>query len=250
VIDEMPPGRQPIRTRWFAPAERERAYRFVRAQAEQGRQAYIICPLVEESEKIEAKAAVEEHQRLQKSIFPDLRLGLLHGRLPSAEKEQVMRQFGKGELDILVCTSVVEVGIDVPNATVMLIEGANRFGLSQLHQFRGRVGRGEQQSFCILLSDATTDVSEERLRAIEETTDGFKLAEKDLEMRGPGDFFGTRQSGLPELKMASLGDTPLLELARREAQAVFAIDPTLSHPDYRLLSRKVDEFWRGEGDLS
>jgi ATP-dependent DNA helicase RecG len=250
VIDEMPPGRQPIRTRWFTPAERERAYRFVRAQAEQGRQAYIICPLVEESEKIEAKAAVEEHQRLQKSIFPDLRLGLLHGRLPSAEKEQVMRQFGKGELDILVCTSVVEVGIDVPNATVMLIEGANRFGLSQLHQFRGRVGRGEQQSFCILLSDATTDVSEERLHAIEETTDGFKLAEKDLEMRGPGDFFGTRQSGLPELRMASLGDTPLLELARREAQAVFAIDPTLSHPDYRLLSRKVDEFWRGEGDLS
>lgn len=250
VIDEMPPGRQPIRTRWFTPAERERAYRFVRAQAEQGRQAYIICPLVEESEKIEAKAAVEEHQRLQKSIFPDLRLGLLHGRLPSAEKEQVMRQFGKGELDILVCTSVVEVGIDVPNATVMLIEGANRFGLSQLHQFRGRVGRGEQQSFCILLSDATTDVSEERLHTIEETTDGFKLAEKDLEMRGPGDFFGTRQSGLPELRMASLGDTPLLELARREAQAVFAIDPTLSHPDYRLLSRKVDEFWRGEGDLS
>jgi ATP-dependent DNA helicase RecG len=138
----------------------------------------------------------------------------------------------------------------VPNATVMLIEGANRFGLSQLHQFRGRVGRGQHESYCILLSDTTTDVSEERLRAIEETNDGFKLAEKDLEMRGPGDFFGTRQSGLPELKLASLGDAPLLDLARREAQAIFAEDAALSHPDHRLLARKVQEFWGGEGDLS
>jgi len=250
LIDEMPPGRQPIQTRWFMPAERERAYRFVRAQVEQGRQAYIICPLVEESEKIEAKAAVEEHERLSKSIFPDLRLGLLHGRLKGAEKEKVMRAFSEHEMDILVSTSVVEVGIDVPNATVMLIEGANRFGLSQLHQFRGRVGRGEHASYCILLSDTTTDVSEERLRAIEDTQDGFKLAERDLEMRGPGDFFGTRQSGLPELKLASLGDTPLLELARREAQELFAEDPSLSHPDYRLLARRVDQFWGGEGDLS
>jgi ATP-dependent DNA helicase RecG len=250
VIDEMPPGRQPIQTRWFMPAERERAYRFVRAQIEEGRQAYIICPLVEESEKIEAKAAVEEHDRLSKSIFPDLRLGLLHGRLKGTEKEEVMRAFAERELDILVSTSVVEVGIDVPNATVMLIEGANRFGLSQLHQFRGRVGRGQHKSFCILLSDTTTDVSEERLRAIEDTQDGFKLAERDLEMRGPGDFFGTRQSGLPELKLASLGDTLLLELARREAQSLFAEDSSLSHPDHRLLVRKVNQFWGGEGDLS
>jgi ATP-dependent DNA helicase RecG len=142
------------------------------------------------------------------------------------------------------------VGIDVPNATVMLIEGANRFGLSQLHQFRGRVGRGEHESYCILLADATTDVSEERLRAIEGTTDGFVLAEKDLELRGPGDFFGTRQSGLPELKLASLGDTPLLELARREAKALFDVDPGLAHPDHRLLARQVQAFWSGEGDLS
>jgi ATP-dependent DNA helicase RecG len=250
IIDEMPPGRQPIETRWFMPAERERAYCFVRTQAEKGRQAYIICPLVEESEKIEAKAAVEEHERLSKSIFPDLRLGLLHGRLRSADKEEVMRAFSEHELDILVSTSVVEVGIDVPNATVMLIEGANRFGLSQLHQFRGRVGRGEHASYCILLSDITTDVSEERLRAIEDTQDGFKLAERDLEMRGPGDFFGTRQSGLPELKLASLGDTPLLELARREAQELFAEDPSLAFPDHRLLARRVHQFWGGEGDLS
>ena len=250
VIDELPPGRQPIQTRWFAPGERERAYRFLRTQVQQGRQAYIICPLVEESDKIEAKAAVEEHERLQKTIFPDLRLGLIHGRMKSQDKEQVMRQFGSHELDILVSTSVVEVGIDVPNATVMLIEGANRFGLSQLHQLRGRVGRGQHDSYCILLSDTPTDVSEERLHAIEETSDGFKLAEKDLEMRGPGDFFGTRQSGLPELKLASLGDSLLLDLARREAQALFAEDPTLSHPDHRLLARKVQEFWGGEGDLS
>ena len=250
VIDEMPPGRLPILTRSFMHAERERAYRFVRSQIEQGRQAYVICPLVTESDKTEAKAAVEEHERLQKSIFPDLRLGLMHGRLKSAEKEKVMRTFSSHEVDILVSTSVVEVGIDVPNATVMLIEGANRFGLAQLHQFRGRVGRGKHASYCILLSDATTDVSEERLRAIESTQDGFKLAERDLEMRGPGDFFGTRQSGLPELKLVSLGDTPLLELARREAQGLFARDPSLSHPDHRLLARKVSEFWSGEGDLS
>jgi ATP-dependent DNA helicase RecG len=250
VIDEMPPGRQPIQTKWFTPAERERAYRFVRSQIDKGYQAYVICPLVEESDKVEAKAAVEEHQRLQKTIYPDLRLGLLHGRLRGEEKEEVMRQFGAHELDILVSTSVVEVGIDVPNATVMLIEGANRFGLSQLHQFRGRVGRGQAASYCILLSDATTDVSEERLRAIEDTNDGFKLAEKDLELRGPGDFFGTRQSGLPELKLASLGDTPLLELARQEAQTILSVDPALSHPDHRLLARKVKAFWSGEGDLS
>jgi len=250
LIDELPPGRQPILTRWFTAGERERAYRFVRTQVQQGHQAYIICPLVEESDKIEAKAAVEEHERLQKTIFPDLRLGLLHGRLRGQDKEQVMHQFANHELDILVSTSVVEVGIDVPNATVMLIEGADRFGLSQLHQFRGRVGRGQHDSYCILLSDTTTDVSEERLRAIEETNDGFKLAEKDLEMRGPGDFFGTRQSGLPELKLASLGDSPLLDMARREAQAIFAEDAALSHPDHRLLARKVQEFWGGEGDLS
>lgn len=250
IIDEMPPGRQPIQTRWFAPAERERAYVFLRSQVRQGRQAYIICPLVEGSDKIEARSAVEEYKRLRESVFPDLRLGLLHGRLKSAEKEKVMRRFADHEIDILVSTSVVEVGIDVPNATVMLIEGANRFGLSQLHQFRGRVGRGEHPSYCILIADAVSDLAEERLRAIEETHDGFKLAEKDLEMRGPGDFFGTRQSGLPRLKLASLGDTPLLELARREAQALFAADPTLSHPDHRLLARKVSEFWRGEGDLS
>jgi ATP-dependent DNA helicase RecG len=250
VIDELPPGRQEIKTRWLLPRERERAYSFLRSQMEQGHQAFIICPLVEESEKIEAKAAVEEYQRLQKEIFPDLKLGLLHGRMKGEEKEAIMGAFKRGEFDILVSTSVVELGIDVPNATVMLVEGANRFGLAQLHQFRGRVGRSEYQSYCLLLSDSSTPESRERLRAIETTQDGFALAEKDMELRGPGEFFGTRQSGLPNLKLARLSDVRILEQARTEAQALFKEDPDLTKPEHRLLARKVKEFWRGEGDLS
>jgi ATP-dependent DNA helicase RecG len=250
VLDEMPPGRQTIRTRWLRPRERERAYAFVRGQVEQGRQAFIICPLVEESDKIEAKAAVEEHERLQKEIFPDLRLGLLHGRMKGDEKESVMRAFYQNESNILVSTSVIEVGIDVPNSTVMLIEGANRFGLAQLHQFRGRVGRGEHQSYCILISDTTTADAEERLQALEQTNDGFLLAEKDLELRGPGEFFGRRQSGLPELRLASLMDMPMLQLAREEAQALFAQDPMLEQPKHKLLHDRVAHFWEAAGDVS
>jgi len=250
VIDEMPPGRQKIQTRWLSPLERERAYTFVRSQVEQGRQAFIICPLVEESEKVEAKSAVEEHTRLQEEVFPDLRLGLLHGRLKAEEKDTVMTQFRNGELHILVSTAVVEVGIDVPNASVMLVEGANRFGLAQLHQFRGRVGRGQHQSYCLLLADATTPDAEARLRAISETNDGFKLAEEDLKLRGPGEFFGTRQSGLPDIKLAKLGDTRLLELARNEAKAFFEEDPELSRPEHRLLARKLNDFWQIGTDLS
>jgi ATP-dependent DNA helicase RecG len=250
IIDEMPPGRRPIETRLLLPTERERAYAFVRSQIERGRQAFIICPLVEESEKIEAKAAVEEYQRLQGQVFPDLRLGLLHGRMKGEEKEAVMAQFVQGELHILVSTSVVEVGIDVPNASVMLVEGANRFGLAQLHQFRGRVGRGEHPSYCLLIADSTTATSEERLKAVEGTTDGFVLAEKDLELRGPGEFFGTRQSGLPDLRLAGFADVRLLEVARREAQRLFEADPQLASPDLRLLVKQVDRFWSGEGDVS
>jgi ATP-dependent DNA helicase RecG len=250
VIDELPPGRREIKTRWLMPRERERAYSFLRSQIEKGHQAFIICPLVEESDKIEAKAAVEEHRRLQKVVFPDLKLGLLHGRLKGEGKEAVMAAFKRGEFDILVSTSVVEVGIDVPNATVMLVEGANRFGLAQLHQFRGRVGRSEHQSYCLLLSDSPTPEAQERLRAIESTQDGFVLAEKDLELRGPGEFFGTRQSGLPDLRLARLSDVRILEQARTEAQALFQDDPGLSKPEYRLLARQVAEFWGGEGDIS
>lgn len=242
IIDEMPPGRQPIRTRWLANAERQRAYDFIREQVAQGRQAFVICPLVEESEKIEAAAAVEEFHRLQSEVFADLKLDLLHGRMSGAEKERIMRRFRDGETLVLVSTPVVEVGIDVPNATVMMVEGAERFGLSQLHQFRGRVGRGEHASYCLLLATSDEQGSE-RLKAIEETEDGFVLAEIDLELRGPGEFFGTRQSGMPDLKVAKLGDTRLLELARREAEAILADDPTLSQPPHAVLAERVAAFW-------
>ena len=250
VIDEMPPGRQTIRTRWMSPVERERAYSFIRSQVEQGRQAFIICPLVEESEKIEAKSAVEEHARLSREIFPDLKLGLVHGRMSAEEKDGVMTGFRDGELHILVSTSVVEVGIDVPNATVMLVEGANRFGMAQLHQFRGRVGRGESQSWCLLLADATTPEAEARLRIISETNDGFKLAEEDLKLRGPGEFFGTRQSGVPDLRVAQLSDMPLLHTAREEAHDIFRADPDLSQPEHQLLAQKIKRFWNRPTDSS
>jgi ATP-dependent DNA helicase RecG len=250
VIDEVPPGRQPVRTQVLLPTERERAYSFVRAQVDKGRQAFVICPLVEESENIETKSAVEEHKRLQDRVFPDLRLGLLHGRLKSDEKEAVMGQFVRGELDILVSTSVVEVGIDVPNASLMLVEGANRFGLAQLHQFRGRVGRGAHPSYCLLIADSTDLVQGERLQAIQNTQDGFALAEKDLALRGPGEFLGTRQSGLPDLRLASFADLRLLEVARAEAQRLLETDPELDSPELRLLVQQVDRLWAREGDVS
>jgi ATP-dependent DNA helicase RecG len=250
IIDEMPPGRQVVTTRWLTPRERERAYSFIESQVEQGRQAFIICPLVEESDKTEARAAVEEHKRLQSQIFPKLNLGLLHGRLNADEKEKVMMAFRDGASQILVSTSVVEVGIDVPNATVILIEGANRFGLAQLHQFRGRVGRGEHKSYCLLLADTITPEAESRLQAVEKTSNGFELAEKDLQLRGPGEFFGTRQSGLPDLKLVKLTDTRLLELARKEAQLIFEKDPVLELPEHRLLVRQLEHFWESESDLS
>ena len=250
VIDEMPPGRQEIKTYWLAQRERERAYAFLRKQVETGRQAFIICPLIDESETLDVKAAVEEHKWLQSEVFPDLQLGLLHGRMRTDEKDDVMKRFRAGELHMLVSTSVVEVGIDIPNATVILVEGADRFGLAQLHQFRGRVGRGEHQSYCLLISDSNSPESQERLRAIERIHDGFQLAEKDLEMRGPGEFFGTRQSGLPDLRLAKLSDTRILEEARRQAIQIFQRDPDLSSPEHQLLAQKVRDFWQEKGDLS
>ncbi len=243
VMDEMPPGRQPVTTYLVSPRERERAYTLIRNQVEAGRQAFIIYPLVEESEKSESKAAVEEHARLQE-VFPRFKLGLLHGRMKPAEKEAVMSRFRDGEFDILVSTSVVEVGVDVPNATVMLIEGANRFGLAQLHQFRGRVGRGQHQSYCVLIPEKRDAEENERLRAMVETDDGFVLAERDLEQRGPGEFLGTRQSGFGNLRMANLTDVRLIEKARRFAQKLFEQDPDLQAPEHRLLSEALTHFWQ------
>ncbi|MFQ6028269.1 MAG: ATP-dependent DNA helicase RecG, partial [Dehalococcoidia bacterium] len=242
TIDELPPGRQEVRTRWLGPERREAAYGFLRKEVQAGRQAFIIYPLIDESEAVEAKAAADEHKRLSSEVFPDLRLGLLHGRLSAKDKDKVMRQFRDGVLDVLISTAVVEVGIDVANATVMLIEGADRFGLSQLHQFRGRVGRGAHQSYCILLSDAPAGLAQERLAALEQIHDGFQLAEVDLELRGPGDFFGTRQSGLPNLRMAQLSDRELLDLARSEATKLIEADPTLSRPEHAELAKRVGKF--------
>ena len=250
IIDEMPPGRQEIKTKWLEPRERERAYAFIRNQVKEGQQAFVICPLIEESENIDAKAAVEEFERLSQQVYPDLRVGLIHGKLRPAEKDETMNGFRDHQIDVLVATSVVEVGIDVPNATVMLIEGADRFGLAQLHQFRGRVGRGERQSYCLLLADKSGATSDERLRVIESTQDGFRLAEEDLKLRGPGEFFGTRQSGLPDLRIAKLSDVKILEEARRIAQELFEQDPELKQPEHTLLANKVDEFWKSKGDLS
>lgn len=248
VIDELPPGRQVIKTRWLGPEDRDKAYRFLGKEIGEGRQAFIICPLIAESESIEAKAAVAEHERLSNEVFPGLRLGLVHGRLKSSDKEQAMRSFRGGEYDILVATPVVEVGIDVPNATVMLIEGADRFGLAQLHQFRGRVGRGEHQSYCILLAESPSPEAVERLSILEHNQDGFALAEEDLKLRGPGEFFGTRQSGLPDLKMARLSDIKLLELTRNEAIRLFKEDPDLSRTEHRLLKVELDRLW-GDGAI-
>lgn len=250
ILDEMPPGRQEIRTHWLQSTERERAYAFVRRQAAEGRQAYVIYPLVEESEKIDVGAAVSEYERLQTEVFPDLKLGLIHGRLRADEKEAAMSAFNQGQTNILVATSVIEVGVDVPNATVIIIEGANRFGLAQLHQFRGRVGRGAHQSYCILIADSSSPEAEERLQALEQTNDGFVLAEKDLEIRGPGQFFGRRQSGIPELKLASLLDMETLQQARAVAETVFTTDPTLAAPEHQYLKERIAQFWEDAGDIS
>jgi ATP-dependent DNA helicase RecG len=251
VIDEMPKGRMPVETKVFRPQERTRAHHFISKQVEQGHQAFIIFPLVEDSEKIEAKAAVNEYESLSNEIFPQFRVGLLHGRMRPDEKDEIMSQFRDGKIDILVSTSVVEVGIDIPNATVMLIEGANRFGLAQLHQFRGRVGRGDQPSYCLLIPDSDDAADNERLAAMESTTDGFKLAEYDLDQRGPGEFLGTRQSGFTDLHTAQITDVKLIEKARREAQAVFAADPALSQPEHSRIAAEMQRFWGLEkGEMS
>jgi ATP-dependent DNA helicase RecG len=244
VIDQLPPGRQRIITRWRTGTRRNEANATIVHQVAEGHQAFIICPLIEESESLAVKAATVEYERLKREVFPNLRLGLLHGGMKGAEKDQIMRQFRDHELDILVATSVIEVGIDIPNATVMVIEDADRFGLSQLHQFRGRVGRGKHQSFCYVLSADAGPNAQERLSVFQETDDGFLLAEEDLRLRGPGDFIGVRQSGMPELRMADLGDTKLIELSRTLAAQLWQHDPYLSQPEHALLRERMTVFWQ------
>ena len=225
VMPELPSGRQPIVTR--NRVQQARAEAFVVSQVKEGRQAFVVCPLIEESEVLQTRAATEEFQRLRATAMADLRLGLLYGRLPLREKQSVMDAFRRGDVDVLVCTPVIEVGIDVPNATVMVIQGADRFGLAQLHQLRGRVGRGPHKSYCLLLTEASSEEAQRRLETLVQINDGFEIAEADLRLRGPGDFFGTRQSGLPTLRVARLSDSELLAKSREEAQRLLADSPQL-----------------------
>ncbi|WP_216119409.1 ATP-dependent DNA helicase RecG [Clostridioides difficile] len=245
IIDELPPGRQPIETIAIEKSKRDRAYNnLVRREVESGRQVYIVCPLVEESEAIEAKSAVELVEELRAEYFHDLRLGLLHGKMKSSEKDEVMERFKNKEIDILVSTTVIEVGVNVPNATLMIIENAERFGLAQLHQLRGRVGRGSHKSYCVLIYDSKTDVCRQRMAIMEETNDGFKISEKDLEIRGPGEFFGTRQHGLPELKVANLfKHIKILKLAQQEARYILGEDNNLQLKENMALKKEIiDKF--------
>ena len=236
-IDELPPGRTPIVTTMLAGSERDEAYSLIRQEVEKGQRAYVVLPLVEESEKMDLRSAVDVHRQLEDEVFPDLKVGLLHGRLPSAEKQAVIQAFARGETQVLVSTTVVEVGVDVPEASVMMIDHADRFGLAQLHQLRGRVGRGAAASRCLLINDSRNPLARQRLEVLVRSTDGFEIAEMDLRLRGPGQVLGTRQSGLPDLALASLADDgSVLEEAREEAADILFNDPDLTeHPVLRRL---------------
>jgi ATP-dependent DNA helicase RecG len=242
TITELPAGRRPVVTYWAKEEERENIYKFVAEEAKQGRQAYIICPLIEESPALQVKSALALTEHLQKKVFPRLKVGLLHGKMKGKEKEAIMKSFKEREKDILVSTTVIEVGIDIPNASVMVIENAERFGLAQLHQMRGRVGRGDYQSYCIMIADPDIEESEKRLKIMTETTDGFRIAEEDLALRGPGEFFGRHQSGMPELRIGDItSDMKLMELTRREAGLILLTDPELKNGEYYLLGKTLKE---------
>ncbi len=250
ILDELPPGRTPVETYLVGEDKRQRMYGFVRKQVAEGRQAYIICPAVEEGEGAELKAVTAFARELSERIFPELRVDFLHGRRKPKEKEAVMAAFAAGEIDVLVSTTVVEVGVDVPNASLMVIENAERFGLSQLHQLRGRVGRGKWQSYCVLLSGNYAPETRERMKFFAQTTDGFQIAEKDLELRGPGDFFGSRQHGLPVLKAADLtGDTRVLKEAQDAARELLDADPLLDKPEHRGVMEQVKCLFSEAGDI-
>jgi len=252
IIDQLPPGRGTITTRLFNERERFRLYRILREEISRGKQAYVVYPLVEESERLDLKDATQMAKHLQKDIFPEFKVGLIHGRLKSEEKEAIMADFKAGRIHILVSTIVIEVGIDVPNASIMIVEHAERFGLSQLHQLRGRVGRGRDPSQCLLIAQyRRTEDAERRLRVMEETTDGFKISEEDLAIRGPGELLGTQQSGLPDFRVANfLRDFPLLAEARKEAFSVVSRDPILSLPEHFFIKETLKERWKGRLELA
>lgn len=241
VLDELPPGRLPIETRLVA--TEARAYRFIEMEVEKGRQAFVVCPLIEESAESDTKSAVAEHRRLQDDVFPDLRIGLLHGKMTPRDKDAILKAFRAGEYHVLVSTTVIEVGIDIANATVMVIRDAHRFGLAQLHQLRGRVGRGGEASYCVLVSQASNGPTFERLMAVVKSNDGFKLAEEDLRLRGPGEFWGTRQSGLPQLRVAGSGDVDVIDLARKGADMVLERDGNLALSEHAGIRAQVERFW-------
>ncbi|EGL82595.1 ATP-dependent DNA helicase RecG [Caldalkalibacillus thermarum TA2.A1] len=241
VIDELPAGRKKVETYWVKEHMLDRVFRFMQNEIDQGRQAYVVCPLIEESDKLDVQNVIDFHAKLCK-VFPQYRIGLLHGRLSSAEKEKTMRRFAQGEIQILVTTTVIEVGVDVPNATLMIIYDAERFGLSQLHQLRGRVGRGNHQSYCILIADPKTEAGIQRMHIMRSTHDGFEVAKKDLALRGPGDFFGTKQSGLPDFKVADMiRDYRALEVARKDAQALIQNPSFWTDEQFGLLRTYLEE---------
>ena len=249
IIDELPPGRQPVETFAVTGSYHQRIYNFIRKHVAQGRQAYIVCPMVEVNDELpdERKAVTDYAQMLQKEVFPDLRVAYVHGKMKPKEKDAVMTAFAARETDILVSTTVIEVGVDVPNAAVMVVENAERFGLSQLHQLRGRVGRGKHQSYCVLISDNKSEETRERLKVMTKTTDGFKIAEEDLRLRGPGDFFGERQHGLPGLRVADIGcDTKLLQEAQQAALELLERDPELK--TCPAAAERVEELFRQKAD--
>jgi ATP-dependent DNA helicase RecG len=246
IINELPPGRKPVKTHWKRSEQATEVYAAMQRLILQGRQAYIVCPLVEESEKLQVKAATKLAEHIQQDVFPQFRIGLLHGQMRSDEKEAVMRRFKARELDILVATTVIEVGIDVPNASVIVIEDADRFGLAQLHQLRGRVGRGEHASYCILMASPRTDDGITRMSVMVETQDGFRIAEEDLKLRGPGEIFGTRQSGLPEFYIGDIvRDVQIMDEARRTAFELVENDPNLSRSEHRLLHGELQRTQAG-----
>lgn len=250
ILDEMPPGRSPVKTIWIPKDKEKDAYSFIHDEIAKGRQVFIVYPLVEESENFDLKSAVTEARRLQQEVFPTLRVGLLHGQMKPAEKDRVMMDFKEKRYDILVSTVIIEVGIDIPNATIMVIVHAERFGLSQLHQLRGRIGRGSEQSYCLLFGNPNTYVSTERLKIMTRTSDGFKIAEMDFRLRGPGEFFGTRQHGLPELKISDLiKDFPILKKARDDAFALVAKDPQLTMVTHRQMRQRVLETFQDRLEL-